>query len=160
MLVFGGFSVEHSVVAKATSPELEVTAPSQVRLGEAIRVTLTLPGADQVAGYEAFAHFDEQAAEFGGLFPGGEDAPAATANTAIADGAKDGTAFAVYTCITSGCPTAPESVLEGSQQLRNVTLRIVPDTAGILEIDLDHLRFVDSGGNRLDVGVSGNQFAV
>src|SRR4051812_735542 len=160
MLVFGGFSVEHSVVAKATSPELEVTAPSQVRLGEAIGVTLTLSGADQVAGYEALARFDEHAAEFGGLFPGGEDAPAATGNTAIADGAKDGTAFAVYTCVTSGCPTGAASVLEGSKQLRNVTLRIVPDRAGILEIDLDQVRFVDSLGNRLDVGVSGNHLAV
>jgi CSLREA domain-containing protein len=147
-------------VVSAAGPRLAVSAPQQTEVGKAIPITLRLRRAPQVTGYEAFAHFDETAAEFGGLFAGGEDATHVNVETTIADEVDDGTAFAVYTCGAVGCGGDLGSKKEGRRQLENVTLRIVPLRAGTLTISLDQLRFVDKKGDRIDIPVAGNPITV
>ena len=144
----------------AAGPGLVVSAPGQTEVGQAIPITLSLRGAPQVTGYEAFAHFDETAAEFGGLFAGGEDATQVNVETTIADEVNEGTAFAVYTCAAVGCGGDPGRKQEGRRQLENVTLRIVPLRSGTLTISLDQLRFVNKKGDRLDIAVAGNPVTV
>ncbi len=143
----------------AAGPGLVVSAPGQTEVGQAIPITLSLRGAPQVTGYEAFAHFDETAAEFGGLFAGGEDATNVNVETTIADEVNEGTAFAVYTCVAVGCGE-PGHKQEGRRQLENVTLRVVPLRSGTLTINLDQLRFVNKKGERIDVPVAGNTVTV
>ena len=144
----------------AAGPGLIVSAPGQTEVGQAIPITLSLRGAPQVSGYEAFAHFDETAAEFGGLFAGGEDATQVDVQTTIADEVNEGTAFAIYTCVAVGCGGDPGQKQEGRRQLENVTLRIVPLRPGTLTISLDQLRFVNKKGDRLDIAVAGNPVTV
>ena len=47
----------------ASNAMLQIEAPAQGRVGEAIAITLTLGSAPRVAGYEAFALFDRTVAE-------------------------------------------------------------------------------------------------
>ena len=49
------------------SPSLELSAPRQVALSQAIEIKLTLKNAADIAGYEANVLFDNSAAEFDGL---------------------------------------------------------------------------------------------
>lgn len=144
----------------AAGPRLVVSAPGQTEVGQAIPITLSLRGAPRVTGYEAYVHFDESAAEFGGLFAGGEDATQVNVQTTIADEVNEGTAFAIYTCAAVGCGGDRGRKQEGRRQLENVTLRIVPLRSGTLTISVDQLRFVNKKGDRLDIAVVGNPVTV
>ena len=112
------------------------------------------------SGYEGFASFDTSVAEFGGLFAGGEDAPQVDVQTAIASDSTTGAGFAVYTCEAVDCPGDHNNKQEGRRQLQNLKLRVVPLSAGALEIRFDDLRFVDKKGRRLDVDVQGADVSV
>jgi len=159
--LLGGIAVVGpSATANAANPTLGIAAPAQARVGEAIAITLTLDGAPRVAGYEAFASFDRSAADFGGLFAGGEDAPQVDVQTAVAADSNDGAAFAVYTCEAVDCPGDRNNKQEGRRQLQNVKLRLVPLTPGTLEVRFDDLRFVDKKGRRVDVDVQGAEVSV
>jgi hypothetical protein len=159
--LFSGITVVGtSPPAAAADATLQIGAPTQGRVGEAIAITLTLEDAPRVAGYEAFASFDTSAAEFGGLFAGGEDAPQVDVQTAVAGDSQAGAAFAVYTCEAADCPGDRNNKQEGRRQLQNVKLRVVPLSPGTLDIRFDELRFVDKKGRRLDVDVRGAEVSV
>src|SRR3954447_8040632 len=71
--------------AQAKNASLTITAPPTAAVGQAIPLTFTLAGGN-VAGFEGLIRFDESAAEFGGLFPGGEDSPLSGVQSVLADG--------------------------------------------------------------------------
>ena len=146
--------------ASASNATLHIAAPAEGRVGEGIAISLTLENAPRVTGYEAFASFDRSAAEFGGLFAGGEDAAQVDVQTAVAADVQSGAAFAVYTCEAADCPGDRNNKQEGRRQLENVKLRVVPLTPGALQIRFDELRFVDKKGRPLDVDVQGAELSV
>lgn len=69
VLALGVFAGVPSAVARiaAAAPVLQVDAPSQVRVGEVIHITLSVRDAADVAGYETNLLFDPNVAEFAGL---------------------------------------------------------------------------------------------
>ncbi len=159
--LLGGIAAVGSAArVDAAASTLLVAAPAEGRVGEAIPITLSHEPAPRVAGYEAFATIDRSAAEFGGVFAGGEDAPQVDVQTAVAGDSPAGAAFAVYTCEATDCPGDRNNKHEGRRQLQNVKFRIVPLTAGTLEVRFDALRFVDKKGRPLDVDVQGADVSV
>ncbi|HEY0520772.1 MAG TPA: CSLREA domain-containing protein [Ilumatobacteraceae bacterium] len=160
VLVSGASVFGSSPAVTAANATLHIAAPAQARVGEAIAINLTLAGASRVSGYEGFASFDRSKADFGGVFAGGEDAPQVNVQTAVVGDSATGAGFAVYTCEAVDCPGDHNNKKEGRRQLQNVRLRVVPLTAGALDIRFDDLRFVDKKGRRLDVAVQGAALSV
>lgn len=150
--------------AAAAAPELRLSAPAQVGIGQAIPITLTVSGAADLAGYEALVLFDTGAAEFAGLYQ------LANSISAIGRGIGSlsvatmpaGSAIGLYSCPTASCVerAGPRQQRGAAGEVRLATVEIQPLRAGLLEIRLDGLKFVDSTGRPIQVALPSTTLSV
>lgn len=135
--------------ATASTPTVVVTAPTQVELGTPIEISFSLTAADDVAGLELSARFDDAAVGFGGLYFGDGTGTAGDIVTAVAAQPGVGVTGLAFTCRADGCPSAGSSRTD----LVSSRLRLETVEAGHLTIALGPIEVVDSSGNVLDVNV-------
>jgi CSLREA domain-containing protein len=141
----------------AAGPTLRVSAPSQVAVGEAIPISLTVAGATDLAGYETLVLFDTSAAEFAGLHQLDNDLKRMGRDVGSLTVAEmpAGSAIGLYSCPTASCVNAsgPRQSHGASGDVQLATVDILPLQAGLLEIKLDATRFVDAAGQPLAVAM-------
>jgi hypothetical protein len=160
LVLTGVAAIPAADAASVARPRLEVSAPASTATGEAITVVLQLRDAPLVAGYETFVRFDKTAAEFGGVFPGGERAPSDHVQTTIASEARSGIGFAVYSCSGRACPGDEVAAGSATQPLQTVEVRFAPRRPARIDFALDGTRFVDATGRPIEVDVPSRTFTV
>jgi CSLREA domain-containing protein/uncharacterized repeat protein (TIGR01451 family) len=151
-----------SVPAAAAGPSLHFTAPSNVRVGEAIVVTLTLRGAAGVAGYESQLLFDTSRARVRAFREprGLKGTWGRSANRLGPLELQDGLAFGAYSCPID-CVTR-KGVAQGRAASGNLVLATVElqvEREGPLDIRLGETKFVDAAGSPIIVGLPARRAA-
>ena len=145
--------------AEAQGPALLVTAPAQVAAGARLTLALTLQGAADLGGYEAYLRFDPAAAHFNGMQHDlsalraigrdvGQLGPVEQA---------DGIAFGAYSCPVARCVGARDGArqaLGGSGTIALATIDIIADRPGTLELAFAAGPFVNAAGNPVAVAAA------
>jgi hypothetical protein len=134
----------------AEGPIVEILAPTQGRVGEAVELTLIVRNVSNVGGYQARALFDASTARFGGINHSSGDV-AATGRFVQTIGPGEiagGASFGMYSCATRSCDaTTSKPVTSGaSGDVTLGTISILPDAAGSLTIVISGLRIADTSG--------------
>jgi CSLREA domain-containing protein len=140
---------------KGPGGTLILQAPTRVELGDQIEIQLIVDHAKDLAGYEAQILFDTSAAHFGGIQQRDSDLKKFGRDVIpleegeLSDGVTLGLASCPYQdCVKLNGNTQPKGA---NGRVRLGSVFIGTDQEGVLELRLDHLKFVDSSGNTLAV---------
>ena len=139
----------------ATSPALVVSAPRSVAVGEPIVLRLSLRDARNVGGYEAALLFDTASARFDGFDRRGNGLEGAGRGAATLGPVMlpQGEAFGLYTCPVADCASV-EGVRTQDGPSGTIPLgaiSVLPDKAGLLQLDLAGIEVVDTAGRAINV---------
>ncbi len=137
----------------AAQPSLQVDAPSFVDVGEPIRITLTAKHVRNMAGYEANLLYDTSAIQFGELRQRNNDLKKIRRDVSPLGAVEmpNGVALGLYTCPGSNCLTNSRSSAHSNGNVTLAQLTLDTKKAGLVEIRIDGLEFVDEDGNALAV---------
>lgn len=150
-VLLGYSSVFRSQGTSAAGPELIVEAPSQVRVGEPIVVTMRIRNANDIAGYETRVLFDTSVAHLRGLVQRDNDLRKLGRDVQALGPIEidGGVVIGAFSCPYKDCAGSAGVAKQpkgGRGEVRLATFSIVADAAGQLTLTLDQPRFVDVNG--------------
>lgn len=143
--------------AQGADATLVLQAPAHVELGDRIEIQLVVDHARDLAGYEAQLLFDTTAAHFSAFQQRDSDLKKFGRDVIPLEEGElpDGVAMGLASCPYQNCVE-----LKGNPQpngangrVRLGTIEIGTDQEGLLQLQLDHLKFVDSNGNDIQVQI-------
>ena len=140
-------------------PVLSVSAPSRVRLGDPITLTLRIDNVADVAGYETTLLFDPAAAHFSALQQRNNDLHRFNRGVEPLGPVilSDSVTFGLFSCPATDCvhlARGPRAVRGGHGALTLARVVIVPDQPGTLDLRFGSTKVVDSMGAPIAVGVA------
>jgi len=146
-------------VHAVSGPVLSVSAPSRVRLGEPITLTLKMDNVADVAGYETTLLFDPAAAHFSVLQQRNNDLHRFNRGVEPLGPVilSDGVTFGLFSCPATDCvhlARGPRAVRGGHGALTLARVVIVPDQPGTLDLRFGSTKVVDSMGAPIAVGAA------
>ena len=142
--------------AQAPRPQLDLSAPRQVNVGEPVQLTLTVRNAADIAAYETNVMFDTSVAEFDGLRQRQNDLKSLGRDVgplgpvSIANGMSIG----LYSCPVAQCTQRTVGARQdrgGRGTVRLATVGLVARAPGTLEIRLTGTTFADASGKLVTV---------
>ncbi|MEA2622083.1 MAG: hypothetical protein QOH61_993, partial [Chloroflexota bacterium] len=140
----------------ASSAELRIRAPQHVRVGQPIRLRLSVVRAADVGGYEAAALFNPVAAHLNGAFYGGNGVEKRGRGIVPLGPVTQGrtVSFGFYSCPVADCGTTA-----GARHPRGPSgkvalgiLELVPDRPGTLQIGFTGVRLTTAAGAAAPIG--------
>lgn len=158
-LVWIGYaSIPAAPLGAATGPQLTVSAPAQVDVGQPIVLELTAKGVSDVAGYELNLLFDTSAAQFDGLLQRKNDLKKLGRDIGPLGPVQlpNGIAIGLYSCATNNCVDGkgPKQSRGGSGTVKLATVRLRASQPGDLAIKLDAPKFVNAAGDAVSVALA------
>jgi CSLREA domain-containing protein len=145
-------------------PVLQIDAPKQVRVGEAIGITLVVKDAIDIAGYEAAVLYDTTVAEFAGLQQRKNDLKKLRRDigSLAVEQLPIGSVIGLFSCPTDNCVDHKGAKRNqgGSGTIKLATVDILPSRPGILEVMLGSVKFVDAAGNPVAVQIPSQAISV
>ncbi len=157
VMAFAGSAGAPSLLQRAAGPDLQISAPRQVEVGQPIEIQLTARGVADIAGYELNVLYDPAAAEFDALRQRKNDLKKFGRDVAPLGPVEmsNGVAIGLTSCPVASCVDGKGAKKKGANgTVRLATLVLLAKQPGALEIKLDAPKFVAADGTAVALALS------
>src|ERR1041385_9404683 len=145
---------------QAAASNVELDAPSKIKLGEPIQIKLAVQNAADVAGYEANLEFDSSAVELNGVSQRHSGDLKAQGRDVQALGPVERpneVSFGMYSCPVADCVDRASSRHDGGLggRVQLAVIELAAHQPGVVEVRFSGAHFVDASGGT--IGVRGGE---